>query len=316
MIQWWYSETGKALGPTDVDGLAQLFKTGTVSPRTRVWHEGMAAWSPIAALPELKGIVMPLPAFPQNVPPPPPLTTPRSIPAYASPVMPRARSSAGSGTGTGFAKLMILLIAIILIGSVGYYFVSSLMRNFRTAAEHNATSNPQNMARTDSPTMEPATHYRTEPVSTPTVGAGSKRWENPVTHRFINIDPSWQIRVTQTGNCQFDNESLPASIVLTMNDRINIPSTQSFQESVASYKQSLAAQGIRFTDQGNFTFINGHDAWEAGIEIPGKVNVNTRLQILVLGNRLWQVITLNSGNEENTDSRLERLRQQLWSTVL
>jgi len=316
MIQWWYSPAGKALGPTDVDGLAQLFKMGTISPRTNVWHEGMAVWSPIAALPELKGIVMPLPDCPQNVAPPPLPTGPHSLPAYTSPVAPRARSRTGSGTGTGFAKVMILLITIILIGSFGYYFVSEFMRGFRAAAERDAASQRQNVTLTDAPGMAPATPYRTEPVSMPAVGADSRRWENPVTHRFINIDPSWQISIVKNGSYQFANQSLSASIVLTTDDNLDISPSETFKESVASYKQGLAAKKIRFTSPGNFTSINGHEAWETGIEIPGKAKVTTHIQILILGNRFWQVATLYPANQEISGSRLESMRQQIWNTVL
>jgi len=63
MIAWWYAEQGQSMGPFNVDALARLFQTGRISPQTQVWREGLREWSPIAALVELRGVVMPfLPA--------------------------------------------------------------------------------------------------------------------------------------------------------------------------------------------------------------------------------------------------------------
>lgn len=59
MIAWWYAEQGQSMGPFDVDALARLFQTGRISPQTQVWREGLREWSPIAALVELRGVVMP-----------------------------------------------------------------------------------------------------------------------------------------------------------------------------------------------------------------------------------------------------------------
>lgn len=60
MIQWWYSNAGQAVGPYDVNGLAQAFRAGTINGLTLVWHEGMPNWLAINQLPELRGVVMPV----------------------------------------------------------------------------------------------------------------------------------------------------------------------------------------------------------------------------------------------------------------
>lgn len=72
MIQWWYSSEGTPVGPYNVDGLTQAFRSGMIDAQTLVWHEGMSGWLAIAQLPELRGIVLPAPsayqapAYPQR----------------------------------------------------------------------------------------------------------------------------------------------------------------------------------------------------------------------------------------------------------
>ncbi|MBN1646566.1 MAG: SPFH domain-containing protein [Spirochaetales bacterium] len=56
---------GQQQGPYPVQQIAQLIQQGTVNAQTNVWKQGMPAWSPAAAVPELAGLF-------QQAPPPPP----------------------------------------------------------------------------------------------------------------------------------------------------------------------------------------------------------------------------------------------------
>lgn len=92
--------------------------------------------------------------------------------------------------------------------------------------------------------------------------------------------------------------------------------TRAVNAQTGVWHEGLAAQNIRLTRQGDFTSINGHESRETSIGFPGKTNVATHLQILVLGYRLWQVATQSPDNPEKAGNRLGHMRQQIWNTVL
>jgi uncharacterized RDD family membrane protein YckC len=45
---WYYEENGQQRGPVDTDTFAGLVRNRTVTPSTRIWRSGMAAWQPYA----------------------------------------------------------------------------------------------------------------------------------------------------------------------------------------------------------------------------------------------------------------------------
>ena len=54
---WYYVVAGERRGPVTLSALTQQATTGTVSPDTLVWKQGMADWAPLAKVPELGSIV-------------------------------------------------------------------------------------------------------------------------------------------------------------------------------------------------------------------------------------------------------------------
>jgi len=66
-MNWYYAEGGKQMGPVEESALDGLIQSGVVRDDTLVWHEGMTAWQPHAAVRGLRaGIPTP---FPQTAPP-------------------------------------------------------------------------------------------------------------------------------------------------------------------------------------------------------------------------------------------------------
>ena len=49
-MNWYYAEGGKQMGPVEESALDGLISAGIVRDDTLVWHEGMAAWQPHAAV--------------------------------------------------------------------------------------------------------------------------------------------------------------------------------------------------------------------------------------------------------------------------
>ncbi|HXJ39925.1 MAG TPA: RDD family protein [Bryobacteraceae bacterium] len=43
-MEWFYAKDGKQLGPVTAEDLAQLLRTGVMTPDSLVWHAGMAEW--------------------------------------------------------------------------------------------------------------------------------------------------------------------------------------------------------------------------------------------------------------------------------
>ena len=61
-MNWYYAQGGKQMGPVEESALDGLISAGVVRDDTLVWHEGMAAWQPHAAVRGPRaGIAAPLP---------------------------------------------------------------------------------------------------------------------------------------------------------------------------------------------------------------------------------------------------------------
>ena len=46
-MNWFYESSGQQQGPVSDSDLAALLRDGTITPETRVWHDGMAEWQPL-----------------------------------------------------------------------------------------------------------------------------------------------------------------------------------------------------------------------------------------------------------------------------
>lgn len=57
MVAWWYARDGKPVGPYDPNALQELIGAGAADSQTLFWREGMAGWSPLAAIPELMDVL-------------------------------------------------------------------------------------------------------------------------------------------------------------------------------------------------------------------------------------------------------------------
>jgi uncharacterized RDD family membrane protein YckC len=61
-MNWYYAEGGKQMGPVEESALDGLIGAGIIRDDTLVWHEGMAAWQPHAAVRGPRaGIAVPFP---------------------------------------------------------------------------------------------------------------------------------------------------------------------------------------------------------------------------------------------------------------
>lgn len=46
LMEWYYAEDGKQIGPVSGEQFAELVRAGKIMPDTLVWHEGLIAWQP------------------------------------------------------------------------------------------------------------------------------------------------------------------------------------------------------------------------------------------------------------------------------
>jgi len=53
MADWYFGENEQQIGPLDEVAIRQAIRQGRVGRQTLVWREGMAQWTPLAAVPEL-----------------------------------------------------------------------------------------------------------------------------------------------------------------------------------------------------------------------------------------------------------------------
>lgn len=73
MIDWWYADKDKKIGPVKKDEIKRLLQTGQIGAKTLLWHEGMETWQSFDKVDELKKLDQP--ELKVSVPPPLPSQT-------------------------------------------------------------------------------------------------------------------------------------------------------------------------------------------------------------------------------------------------
>jgi hypothetical protein len=108
VTEWYYASGDVQQGPVSADALKAMISRGEVGPKDLVWREGMANWTPLAEVPELRD--------PGTTPaggPPPPSASSRGAypyePPKTEPVVPRAGPYARVPEGSGKATASMVL---------------------------------------------------------------------------------------------------------------------------------------------------------------------------------------------------------------
>ncbi|MBI1944409.1 MAG: zinc-ribbon domain-containing protein [Deltaproteobacteria bacterium] len=70
-VDWYVAIKGKQHGPAKKDDVARLLREGSITERTYVWNEGMAAWARLRDVPELAMYIGAAPPAARPPPPPP-----------------------------------------------------------------------------------------------------------------------------------------------------------------------------------------------------------------------------------------------------
>ena len=118
---WWYATGGTRKGPVGFDFIREKVLGGEILPSDLVWKEGMAAWTPISDVPDLKPIIQALPPeLPKTIEPPPlpsvpvpvPVPVPVSAPAPALAAGPWRRFFARSIDFWAITPPVVLLMVL------------------------------------------------------------------------------------------------------------------------------------------------------------------------------------------------------------
>jgi RsiW-degrading membrane proteinase PrsW (M82 family) len=67
---WFYLQDGKPVGPVAGDVMGALLRDGTLGPASYAWREGMADWLPVAEIPALRPLIVPVSVMPPLPPTP------------------------------------------------------------------------------------------------------------------------------------------------------------------------------------------------------------------------------------------------------
>jgi hypothetical protein len=138
-VLWHYIQNGSTLGPIPEEQLRGLISSGVLQPSDHVWHDGLAAWTTIQAMPELAALA------PHDIPPPV-----RVVPGMPQP----GGGPQAPAKKTNKALLWVLggcggLVLLVLIGLAVFYLwvrqkVGNLQRNPAVAtAEILVRANPE-----------------------------------------------------------------------------------------------------------------------------------------------------------------------------
>ena len=97
-LEWFVAIKGKQHGPVGREGVARLFRDGTITDRSYLWHDGMAAWTRLREVPQFASLVqqaavaVPPPRLPPPRPPPPPQAEERSGAGQGAEIIPFAEA--------------------------------------------------------------------------------------------------------------------------------------------------------------------------------------------------------------------------------
>jgi len=69
---WFYLHEGRPVGPVEESAIGALLHAGSLGPASYVWREGMADWLPVAEIPPLRALIVPVSVLP-------PLPAPSSV---------------------------------------------------------------------------------------------------------------------------------------------------------------------------------------------------------------------------------------------
>jgi protease PrsW len=61
---WFYLQDGKPIGPVEEAAVGGLLRAGALGPASYVWKEGMADWLPVADIPALRSLIVPVSVLP------------------------------------------------------------------------------------------------------------------------------------------------------------------------------------------------------------------------------------------------------------
>lgn len=71
---WFYLQEGRPVGPVEEEAVGVLLRSGALGPASYVWGDGMPDWLPVAEIPALRPLIVPVSVLPppQALPVPPP----------------------------------------------------------------------------------------------------------------------------------------------------------------------------------------------------------------------------------------------------
>lgn len=149
-------------------------------------------------------------------------------------------------------------------------------------------------------------------TATQAASAG-KRWQNPVTHRSVQIAPSWQATSTVTlgqRDYLFADAGQRTLLKLTKEEANDL----SLEKFVALLRQKTSTE-VALTDEGRFGWRQGARIWQAQGRLAANPDLLLEIQLLQIGSTYWQIITLHHTSDLAAIDLLDTLRSALWETV-
>jgi len=290
MIQWWYSLAGQATGPYDIDGLAQLFRTGNVDAQTLVWHEGMSSWQAIAQLPELRGVVMPAPALR-------PLAEPNSGP-NSNPNSPYAVNSQPGYPARNNTIVIVLAVVAVLLAVLALAAGAAIWKGYSNAHAQ----------------REQALQRQTTPVAG--TAQPAQVWQNPVTLLQAYVDADWQLSTSPDATgawYTFAQADKSAGILLKASPE-NVANT-TLREVVPEISSALRTLGFQLDGAGQYTEDEALPGWlltGSSSQYPDK---KISMQVVQTKKNFWVIITIKPINSPGYEEKLQSLHHAIISTI-
>ena len=109
------------MGPYTAEELRSWLDAGSITPEWSAWKEGLPAWSPIGAIPELSAPPPPLPPPPAPAPVSsrPVAEAPQARATFSAPAKKTVAPKTSAGAGAGVGAILIMAIAGVIGRGIG-----------------------------------------------------------------------------------------------------------------------------------------------------------------------------------------------------
>ncbi|MGZ8911002.1 MAG: RDD family protein [Methylobacter sp.] len=139
-------------------------------------------------------------------------------------------------------------------------------------------------------------------------------WTNPTTGLSATINSQWKNSIETNPDGQqtymFSERTGRAVVILGVEHAPGF----SLDNYVQAFRKTVA-MNMRFTDSGRYFDRSGRKSWEGSGEIVGSKNDRLDVQVVLIDDAFWRMVTVQAQPYEYSDPLVKQLQTEIWNSV-